>query len=266
VVDTSDKVSDTLLFRQDTTKTVRGLTPSTHYYFRVIVTTSRYLISASNIVDTTTIKARNAELPLFRVENVTDSSFTARWAKSWHNNFSSYQVYLDTSGIIDSNKTPIQKVTINNVDSTTWTFTGLDYKKRYSYKVFIYVDTGCITSSKVDTVTTKDGIPAAVSLSAPTESITDTSAFISWTKNLDSDFRQYIVCFDTTTAVDTFKSIPTLLPNMVARTFNVDTTAIVAPLKPKSEYWLAVYVQDQKGLLSFSNKLKIKTDTIAVVQ
>jgi phosphodiesterase/alkaline phosphatase D-like protein len=142
----------------------------------------------------------------------------------------------------------------------------LDPQKRYSYKVFVYVKSGYMTASKVDTVTTKDGLPMKVEVAVGSGSLTDTSIALEWTQNHDSDFKQYIVCFDTISEVDTFKTIPRILPNMVARTFSGDTTASITALKPEKDYWFAVYVQDQDGLLAVSNKLKATTDSTQTVQ
>lgn len=146
VVDNTDSLSDSLSFRIDTTKIVRGLSSETHYYFRVIVNTESGKFSASNIADTVTLADSAADstgvLKLYGPENITDSSVTLKWSKC-ELAFDRYRIFADTTWQVNFSDIPVDTI----YQDTSTTIFDLDSGKTYWFRVYAQKDTGFIASS-----------------------------------------------------------------------------------------------------------------------
>jgi len=141
-VDQHDSLADSLSFRIDTTKTVRNLVPGTRYYFRVIVNTGRGLFSASNEVDTVTLKDTSLILKLFAPAIISDSSIILRWSKI-HFTFDAYKVFMDTTWDVTNADYVIGTV----YHDTTLAVNGLVKNRTYWYRVYATKDMGYIVGS-----------------------------------------------------------------------------------------------------------------------
>ena len=134
-VDNNDSLVDSLSFRVDTVRTVRGLAPDTRYYFRVLVTTGRNLSSPSNEVDTITCKDTVIDtlnhLKLFAPEIKTDSTVMLRWSK-YTDFFDSYKVFGDTTWEVNT-KDPLYAIVYQD---TTLIISKLIKNKKYWFRVY----------------------------------------------------------------------------------------------------------------------------------
>ena len=145
-VDQHDSLVDSLSFRIDTTKTVRNLIPGTRYYFRVIVNTGRGLFSASNEVDTVTLRDTSADtsliLKLYSPVIISDSSIILRWSKVYFT-FDAYKVFMDTTWDVTNADSVIGTV----YHDTTLVVNGLVKNRTYWYRVYVTKDIGYIVGS-----------------------------------------------------------------------------------------------------------------------
>ncbi len=251
VVDTTDQIADTLFFSYDTVKTVSKLEPEKHYYFRVIVNTFRNMISASNIVDTTTLKNISSyTLKLSKPVAVSEHSISLSWEKEWTSTYNQYWIYCDTTSTVDS--TDICIDTVNNV--TADTVSGLKRETTYWFRVYLNRNGIPQAGSNIDSATTSDGKPKPVSVSVDRQSITDTSVVLAWSKSPDIDFKRYLVYYDTIPKIDTFTVIDTADTHHVASVnFINDTIYTIKTLQRKKTYWFNVYVEDTSKFVTASN-------------
>lgn len=145
-VDQHDSLVDSLSFRIDTTKTVRKLIPGTRYYFRVLVNTGRGLYSASNEVDTVTLKDTSANstanLKLYAPSIISDSSIALRWS-NFLSPFDSYRIFMDTTWDVTFMDTLIGTV----YHDTSLIVNSMIKNKKYWYRVYAKRDTSYIGSS-----------------------------------------------------------------------------------------------------------------------
>lgn len=145
-VDQNDSLVDSLSFRIDTSKTVRNLIPGTRYYFRVIVNTGRGLFSASNEVDTVTLRDTSADtsliLKLYAPAIISDASIILRWSKV-HFTFDAYKVFIDTTWDVTNADSVIGTV----YHDTTLVVNGLVKNRTYWYRVYVTKDIGYIVGS-----------------------------------------------------------------------------------------------------------------------
>lgn len=100
VVDTGNTLSGELVFRFDTTKTVDSLLPNHRYYFRVMVNTLNDMLSASNKVDTVTLKGKSITALILEAVSVSDSAVSLKWSKDSRVNL--YKVFMDSVSKVDS--------------------------------------------------------------------------------------------------------------------------------------------------------------------
>ncbi len=257
IVDTTDKIADTLHISKDTVKTVTGLDANRHYYFRVVVTTYRNMISASNIVDTTTLKSMiDLTLTLNPPVALSEFSVSLSWEKGWLSDFNQYWVYMDTTATVDSTDKCVD--TVN--DGLNTVVDGLLRNKKYWFRVYLNKNNVAKHGSNIDSVTTLSGLPAACTLSVLNQSITDTSVTLLWSKNNDTDFRCYIVCWDTIPKIDTFTVIDTTDSNVILVPSVNDTILTLTSLNRDEKYWFAVYVQDTSNYITTSNIASATTD------
>lgn len=257
VVDTTDQIADTIYFSYDTIKTVQGLEPEKHYYFRVIVNTFRNMISASNIVDTTTLKNISSyTLKLSKPVAVSEHSISLSWEKEWTSTYNQYWIYYDTTSTVDS--TDICIDTVNNV--TTDTIAGLKRETAYWFRVYLNRDGVPKAGSNIDSATTTDGKPKPVTLSVDRQSIIDTAVTLVWSKSPDIDFKRYLVYYDTIPKIDTFTIIDTADTHVTSVNFINDTIYTIKTLQRKKTYWFNIYVKDTSGFITASNVDSATTD------
>ncbi len=129
VVDTTSTLSATLTFRNDVNKTVKNLTPGRHYYFRVIVTTRRGLISTSNTVDTTTTS--KGKITLHAPNQISTHSVGLQWTPDEKSNVVSYEVYYDTVQTVSQSSTLALTIA-----DTVATVDLLESGKKYWFRVY----------------------------------------------------------------------------------------------------------------------------------
>ncbi len=262
IIDTTDKIADTIFFSHDTIKTVQPLEPEKQYFFRVVVTTYRNTLSASNIVDTITLKRfSDLKLTLDQPDStaITESSVTLTWQQNWVEQVPRYLVYFDTTAIVDTADSIIAYV----YDGLSTKVTGLSRSKEYWFRVFIERNGVPSAGSEVVKVLTASGVPKPVILDTIVDAaIGDTTVSLSWSKSLENDLLRYFVYFDTIAKVDTFTQIASIDTTDTTRLRFVDTSTVtsrILTLKRNKEYWFCVYSQDTSGFISASNSQRAKT-------
>lgn len=129
VVDTTSTLSATLTFRQDTSRIVRNLIPGKRYYFRVVVSTVRGLLSISNTVDTVT--TTKGKITLHAPDQITSSSVRLHWTPSESSNSLIYEIYQDTVQSVD--RSDILAVSVSD---TTVTIEPLQSDKTYWFRIY----------------------------------------------------------------------------------------------------------------------------------
>ncbi len=257
IVDTTDKIADTLYFSKDTVKTVTSLDANRHYYFRVIVTTYRDMISASNIVDTTTFNSMSElKLTLKPPVALSEHSVSLTWEKGWTSDYNQYWIYMDTNSTVDSTDKCVD--TVN--DGLTTVINGLLRSRKYWFRIYLNENGIAKHGSNIDSVTTLSGQPVACTLSVNDQSVTDTSVTLLWSKNRDIDFKRYLVYYDTIPKIDTFTVIDTADSNVKVVSLVNDTVLMLTSLKRDETYWFAVYVQDSSNYITSSNLDSATTD------
>jgi hypothetical protein len=151
-VDQKDSLVDSLSFRVDTVRTIRNLTPATHYYFRVMVNTTRNLFSPSNEVDTITLKDTTSDtiyhIKLFAPGSITSSSVTLRWSK-YNGFFDSYRIFGDSTWDVNSKDSLFATV----YQDTAIVLSGLPEGSKYWFRVYAKKDTSYLAESNSIEVT-----------------------------------------------------------------------------------------------------------------
>jgi hypothetical protein len=247
IVDSADKLADTLYFAQDTQKTVWNLDPETRYYFRVIVNTRHGMIAPSNIVDTMTLPDSKTREIVLSVDSlsVTDVSLTLRWRDS--RGEGPYRVSIDTTHTVDSTDTALIETRRVN-DDTSQTIIGLKPSTGYWLRVYGLDEGGRpLTGSNTVQVTTRASEPDSVTLSVIDSTVTDTSVTLRWTANTNRDFLRYIVRCDTLHIADTI--IAEAERDMTIETAT-DTSATLSGLSDSTTYFVRVFVEDSLHYLS----------------
>lgn len=251
-VDTNSTLVDTMAFSFDVTKTVYGLMPETRYYFRVFVNTTNGLMSASNEVDTWTLRDSRT-IELFEPDSVTDTSVALVWSRSRDESFRYYLLYLDTAGAVDTTDDPLHSIRRNLVDDTTYRVEDLLRGKEYTIRVHVKGPRGFLASSNIKRITTPDGLPEPVEVTIIDSSVTDVSMTIRWGMNTDDDFRRYIIVHDTVPTIDTLTRFDLARENITAVQDIGDTVATIDGLERSCTHYVTVYVQDNFGLAVASN-------------
>lgn len=129
VVDTTSSLSATLTFKQDTSRTVRNLIPGKRYYFRVVVSTARGLLSISNTVDTVT--TTKGKISLHAPDQITSNSVKLHWTPSENKSTLIYEVYYDTVQSVDKSD-----ILAASVSDTITTVESLESDKTYWFRVY----------------------------------------------------------------------------------------------------------------------------------
>jgi hypothetical protein len=250
VVDTADKIADTLHFRYDTTKTVSGLDANRQYYFRVIVSTTQHLISASNIVSAWTMK--NSSIFELSADSISDTSAILGWNTSRATDFYRYMLYVDTTLNVDTNNSPGLIVKLYSISDTVYNLSNLKRNRSYWMKVHVQNSRGVfISSSNIDSIKTLTGKPDSVTLLKTF--VTDDSVGLKWSRSTNANFGEYLVYYDTTAKVDSISTIGLAQGQSIAITNINDTVQTVSSLLHQQQYWFCVYVVAKNGLHAGSN-------------
>ncbi len=156
IVDTTDTLYDSLLFRQDTTITIRGLRPSTGYSFRVITNTEHGESGISNIITFHTAESENkAPEPVFvTLIKISADTVNLSWTKCTEPDFERYVVYYDTVNTIstvDPGNAPGFGKQITDRNDTTTTIYEVSDSMQYWFTVFVVDGSDRYSASNVVT-------------------------------------------------------------------------------------------------------------------
>lgn len=246
---TGSKIDD-IGDRTQTTYIVGGLNGDTTYYLIVRVVDIGGLFSNSNQVEGTTLPSNlpPTQVILSSPTNITGSTMELTWTKNNDADFARYEIYQSVvSGNLGSK---IDDVPFRSL--TTYTVTGLSQLTTYYFTVRV-VDTGSLHSDSnqvLGTTTEGNTPPSAVILSPPTN-VSETSATLQWTMNLDSDFALYEVYVSLTVGQ---------IGAHISSTPDRNTLSyVVTGLAPATAHYFTIRVIDNLGLYSDSNQVQATT-------
>jgi hypothetical protein len=250
-LDSADSLIDTFSYRTDTVATIRKLTPNTHYYFRVIVTTTEGGAGASNVVDTTVNESTKHKLTLYPPDStLTDTTVFLRWTK-YGLDFDYYRIYRDTTDVVDTKDTSVKTV----YTDTSATIKNLMPGRTYWFRVYAFSDTSIAATSNIMEVQTADN-SESWSGDITVTSITDTTATLKWTKYASSDFKNYKVYFSLDPTVELTDSLE---DSLVVKT---DTSMIVRSLVAATTYTFRVMVTTIYGDVFYSDNVQATTTNV----
>jgi chitodextrinase/sugar lactone lactonase YvrE len=258
---TQDTILKTLVEKGQNTTEITGLAPDTAYYFKVRVRDTSGLVADSNEIGVVTRPNQAPEaVALYGPDNVTVGTMDIEWSESPAPDFARYEVFRSTFG----NFTPTPAMLIAQVNdrlAVVYRATGLQPSTTYFFKLRIVDIGGLFNDSNEVTDTTRgpDLPPAAVVLADPPEQITETSVLLEWSKNSDPDFARYIVHRSTTRGFN---------PQPATEVRNITDPAQlrynVTGLKPNTQYYFKVAVQDAAGQTNNSNEVRARTWAVDV--
>ncbi|MFW5775542.1 MAG: fibronectin type III domain-containing protein [Chitinivibrionales bacterium] len=154
IVNTSHTLYDSLIFRQDTVVTVRGLKPSTGYAFRVITTTDHGEVGISNIVAfyTDSFDESAPEPVTITLVNIRADTVNLTWTRCDEPDFDTYVMYYDTVGSVGSvnlENAPGIREEITDRNDTTKVITDFPDSTQYWFAIFVVNSGGYYSASNV---------------------------------------------------------------------------------------------------------------------
>lgn len=254
---------DTIYLKQDTHKTINGLTPKTPYFFRVGVNSTLGSASFSEEVDTTTFESiADKKLILDEVDSTDDvheTSVHLKWTKNWDDGFGkgNYVIYYNLTNSVDTNS-----ILFDTVDTDTITVNSLLRDTTYYFKVYQLRNGVPSAGSNIVSAKTTKGEPQAIKVN--TKKAGNNSITLSWSPSTELDFNRYFVVMDVNTAVDTFSRYDSTKSNVYVVDSNLTTITIDSifgsPLEMNQLYWFSVYVEDTSLLVTPTAPDSITTD------
>ena len=232
------------------------LTPTTTYFYRVMVANDSGLAALSNELEVTTPATPNPEEPepvdLFPPVDRALTSISLMWSMSHETDFLSYRLLrADEPGVTEENGTSL--IVYNDAGQTTFTDSDLTPATTYYYRVLVTNEEPLSALSNEIAVTTLSRpapeAPARVELYPPVE-VTLTSISVAWSVNYDADFVGYTllhsnspgVTEETGTAIEVFSDFE-------------DVTTTHFGLSPAETHYYRVMVTNAAGLSSLSNEI-----------
>jgi len=239
-----------------------GLTHSTTYYYRVLVTDTESLTALSNEIAATTLTPQDPEPPtpalLFPPFNRTSTSISLTWTVNRDDDFQGYELRRDTQAIPDdSSGTVVYSTT--DPDAAEFVDTNLDPETTYFYRV-VTTSTSTLTAlsnqvSATTLATTDPQAPQPVTL-APASAIGRTALSLNWTVSTAVDFQGYTVLRGDSPGVT--EATGTIV-GTYGDAFTVDHRE--DGLTHSTTYYYRVLVTDTEGLTALSNEIAVTTLT-----
>lgn len=242
---------------------VTGLTPSTSYYFNVIVIDSSNNKSLYSSINSTTLTDAQAPTPgnsgAISLSGVTVSSINVSWTVASDNITSAqnlqYAVYRSSSNnistVVDAEANGVQVMPYSsNVNSCT--SSGLIAATTYYFNVIVKDATGnkaaynsTNTITQADTSPPVPGSSGAISVSY----ITKSSMVLTWTKAVDNYTAQSNLRYEVRRSTsNNIGTVSTFKNGTIVKAFTNDiSTTSVDGLMPNTTYYFNVMVMDTFG-------------------
>lgn len=251
----------TVANKQDTVYTIGSLKRNVLYNITVFVQDSIKLRSQSNTIRVKTKDGYPRPVQLLPLQEITDTSVKILWTKDTiDKDLLRYVIIyndsiLDTATIktIDTNETIKYKAIAlsGNSSDTSYTIRQLKRKTKYWFTVCVQDSMKYFRFSNMDTVTTKDGLPGAVSCTLALA--TDTTVSLRWSAYTGNDFKEYDFYYDTVPPKDTNPNVDTadILCCKVFDQFNRDT--VITNVKKKTRYFFRIFTVNKSQFKTGSN-------------
>jgi titin len=237
-----------------------GLSPSTAYYIRVRVDTTRLSFAYSAQVSGTTLakydpSTKTIEVVLYAPTEITDSTMTLTWNRYTETDFASYELHRSTTtGFAASAGTKVADVQF--VDQTSYSVTGLSASTAYYWLVRVRNfanDYFTSQQSSGTTLSASEAPPPKVTLNSPA-AITTSSMTISWSQTSAPDFYMYELHVSTVTMTRPDSS------TLKASFYKAgSTTFTVSGLTEDTLYYFMVSTYDKYMLHSESDAISART-------
>jgi hypothetical protein len=229
--DTNDhlgRLADSTLFAQDTTRTIKNLSPATAYYFAVITANQAGKSSMSN-------KASAVTWLQFQPQQwAGDSAIVLKWKRPKGVAVTGYRVFSDTTSSVDTLDTLEAQVASND---SSLSLSRQTYGKTKYFRVFAMGSTGYLTGSVTAHVNGwwfMQYVPVQAS---------DTSVTLSWAPVAGSV--QYKAFRNTSSPADT---TDTPCGTFIAP----DTSGTVAGLVKGTRYFFKVYARSASAYIAWT--------------
>ncbi len=250
-VDSSSRLIETITASEtvqfEDTDVVEGRT----YSYRIYVQDSFGLQRGSNIVTASVANERPpAAVTLETPQAISTDRIALDWDRSEDQDFQAYRLYRNQTGAVG--ETDELRITITDVNTTSWDDTGLDENTTYFYRIYTVDDGGLTTRGNEVEAQTKNEAPTAVALSDPT-AVSASRIALDWSESEELDFQAYRIYGNETGAVS--EEDPLLAEITDIHQVYWDDSG----LEENTEYFYRVFVVDQGGLTARSNEVSART-------
>ncbi len=235
---------------------IDSLESDTAYFFKVYQIRNGVPSAGSNVVSDTTTKGEPSAVKLIS-KDAGNNHIKLSWSTSIDtSDFKRYFVVLNTVTAVDTfsryDSNSVNLFPINLIDSTTIEIDSIDtnalsMSTLYWYSIYVEDSAGNVTPTAPDSITTDDGIADPVELSI--DSVTNTSAVLIWTKNIDADFSQYLIYYGTTDSVTEDDSLKATIVNKETTSYKI------TGLDSLTKFWFKVFVKSTYGIATPSNEV-----------
>jgi fibronectin type 3 domain-containing protein len=181
----------------------------------------------------------------------TPTSVTLRWTKSDDDGFIAYKLYRDDqAGVTQTQSTLVTSLT----DQTATLFTdhNLLEGQTYYYAIFVVNDLDESAKSTNEIVAATENPPPATVVLDTVSAVGTNRLTLTWSRNDDSDFREYRVYQATEAGVDTTSTLVGGAGILSRYTTFLDVTGLNLT---NFTYYFRVYVFDKAGQFSRSNEV-----------
>lgn len=264
---------DTLLLAQDTIKVVGNLSRDSLYFFRIIVNTTRGLISSSNTVDTTTTHTDSSDTThgsslkpssvQLAIVFASDSTVSLKWTQSTASDFLRYYIYYSKNSAVGKGRPGTYCFdSLNNKQDTSIIVDNLLPNTSYYFRVNVVTNSSRSSESNIADTTTDSLIFVPVPPEKSTlffVQVSDTTVTLKWTKSTASDFKKYYVCYSQNLSVELGKPGSICADSLSIKN---DTITRINNLLPNAQYHFRVFVSTISNLQSASDPI----DTITSVR
>jgi fibronectin type 3 domain-containing protein len=210
---------------------------------------------AAQTVGAQTITIANAPQPvhLSSAQALTAYSIAIAWSRSAESSFLNYRVFRGATASVDNNATLVK--TVVDQASVNFTDTGLVANTMYYYRVYVYNSAGLSAASNVDSARTNIDVPPDPVVLAGIYVSSSTSAQLTWSRSMNSDFSFYQLYRSQNAQVQPSDTSTQRIA--VINTSTTDTFTSALPDTTKV-YYYQIFVFDQHGQSTGSNIVEIK--------
>jgi hypothetical protein len=178
--------------RTQTSYTDTGLDPNRTYYYVVEV-----VDRIGNTVPSNEVSGRSTDnvppdpVVLSPASEITESSVTLTFTRSFAEDFEEYRIYRGLSPDLETDPEKRLLTSIGNVLDTRYVDRDeIEENQTYYYQVEVVDELGASSPSNVVSAAIPDRLPNAVTLQQP-NSIGETTILLEWSRNNDRDFDRY---------------------------------------------------------------------------